>query len=200
MKTQDGCTKSIRQVFFARFSRQVLAALRSRKLMQVSPPLILLTGGLRTPRLLRSALMSGHADLLGVGRGSVLCPKFPSVARLRLKNPNLWDDVPFERDPSLKRPRLFTHRPFNYLWSVVSGIKIIGAGVNMSWYIVTMRHITQSQHNGPAFVPNLSMGGIQSILSMWIWTNNWSWMQYWMMILLTLAVVIAGGTVHYSKV
>lgn len=190
MKTVDDSTRSIRQVFFARFSHQLLATLDSRKPAQVPPPLILLTGGLRTPRLLRSALTSRHADLLGIGRGSVLCPDLPLVARVRLENPDMWDNAPFQREPSFKRPGIFLYKPFSYLWSAMSGIKLIGAGVTIAWYNVTMRHIAQAHYKGRTFVPDLRRGGVQSILSMWFWTNSWSWMECWMMILITLAVAM----------
>ncbi|KAF8888590.1 hypothetical protein BD779DRAFT_1611297 [Infundibulicybe gibba] len=61
--------KPARQALFSRFSHQAVATLELLQHSNASPPpAILLTGGLRTPNLLRTALSANHAHLLGIGR------------------------------------------------------------------------------------------------------------------------------------
>ncbi|KAF7986295.1 hypothetical protein HWV62_35240 [Athelia sp. TMB] len=77
--SQTALSKSPRQAFFAGFSSRALQVLDS--FPDGSAPRILLTGGLRTPSHLQTALTSHHADLLGVGRGSVTTPDLPDILR-----------------------------------------------------------------------------------------------------------------------
>ena len=171
MASETTPSKSPRQAFFAHFSHQVLQALESLLRTPTSPPtpLILLTGGLLTPGLLRTVLNSRHAHLLGIGRGSVLCPNLPSI--LKEKNEDLlqWDDIPFQREPDLRLPHILEYWPLNWMWSLAPKIRLIGAGVGMAWYVVTIRCISRASRSGSDLVLNHDMGGLEAVFWMWAW-------------------------------
>ena len=79
-----GSPTSRRQALFARFSRRALAELSRFTSFSASgarPPLIILTGGVNTSALFASALRDKHADLLGVGRTSILYPELPKLLK-----------------------------------------------------------------------------------------------------------------------
>ncbi|KAG6908053.1 hypothetical protein DXG01_006359 [Tephrocybe rancida] len=130
-----------RQALFSDFSKTAMDALESLSL-GASSPLILLTGGLRTPELLHIALTSRQSHLLGIGRGSVLCPNLPRLPKqqrlfgtLDLDDPR-WS-APFCPEPDLNAwPRLRSFLPT---------IPLVGAGISMAWYIVTIRRLAIRQ-------------------------------------------------------
>jgi hypothetical protein len=176
-------SKSLRQPFFARFSHQALQALESLPQTPTSPPppLILLTGGLRTPSLLRTALNSGHAHLLGIGRGSVLCPNLPSILKEKNKELQQWDNIPFQREPDLSLPHILKTWPVSCLWNLVPKIKLIGAGVGMAWYIVGIRRISRASRSGSNMMLNYNMGGLGAVFWMWAWIPvrlGWDWFNH----------------------
>jgi hypothetical protein len=135
-------------------------------------PLILLTGGLRTPRLLQKALALKHADLLGIGRGSILCPDLPSVLSQRLDDLKTWGDIPFEPEPDLQLPGILSYPIFRSIWELVPKVKLIGAGVEMAWYVVAMRHIANTTVAGrdEKTRPEYDVGGLCSVFWMWFWS------------------------------
>ncbi|KAF8974330.1 hypothetical protein BDZ97DRAFT_1751158 [Flammula alnicola] len=171
MTSENNGSKTPRQAFFSRFSHQALRALESIRDSTASPlPTILLTGGLRTTGLLRSALESRHADLLGIGRGSVLCPDLPSLVLERLKDSHRWDNQPLGREPDLRKPSILEYGLFAWIWSIVPKIKLIGAGVGLAWYVVAIGRIAMA---GPQVVtqtirPEYDRGGLTSVLWMWV--------------------------------
>lgn len=159
-------TGSKRQAFFARFSRQALKTLDSlRASATQTVPLILLTGGLRTPALLHSALEQRHADLLGIGRGSVLCPDLPVVLRSRSHN---QDDTPFAAEPDFSTPNILRQRPLSWIWSLIPKIELIGAGIGMSWFVVRMRAMSYPEFKIGSQTNNI--GGIEAVVRLWAWT------------------------------
>ncbi|CAA7265349.1 unnamed protein product [Cyclocybe aegerita] len=182
MNAENYTSKSARQAFFARFSHQALRTLSSvypspsaGATASLTPPLqrplIILTGGLRTPRLLHSALEAKHADLLGIGRSSILCPDLPSL----LREKQLSDDEPFAAPPDLRLPTTLSLPPLSWLWALVPKVKVIGAGVNMAWYVVAMRHISESRERtgGKGAVrPDYTIGGLGGLSWMWAWTPS----------------------------
>ena len=68
---------SRRQALFAHFSHRAIAELADTN--DADRPLVMLTGGLATADLMASALQNKHADLLGIGRLSVLHPRLPEM-------------------------------------------------------------------------------------------------------------------------
>lgn len=177
MTSETTPSKSPRQAYFARFSHQALQALQSLPCTPTSPPLplILLTGGLRTPRLLRTVLNSGDANLLGIGRSSVLCPNLPAV--LKNKDIQRWDDIPFQREPDLNLPHMLETWPLSWLWNLVPKIKLIGAGIGVAWYVVAIRRISRASRSEYMML-NYNMGGLGAVFWMWAWIplrlgRNW---------------------------
>ncbi|KAI0302385.1 hypothetical protein B0F90DRAFT_1925132 [Multifurca ochricompacta] len=69
-----------RQAFFTRFSRKARVAVRALK-SPSNHPFVLLTGGMRSRAAFEDAHSQGNADLIGVGRGSVLEPKLPLLLK-----------------------------------------------------------------------------------------------------------------------
>ncbi|KAG6812889.1 hypothetical protein H0H92_015624 [Tricholoma furcatifolium] len=138
MTTQKAC--SARQTLFSEFSKAAMGALESSSSGN-SPPLILLTGGLRTPELLHTALTLKHAHLLGIGRASVLCPDLPRILKQR-KSIGVSDGIP---DSCWSIP--FRSEPDLNIWANIRGYlpTIVGAGMNMAWYVVAMRRLAANR-------------------------------------------------------
>ena len=171
LKSETNRSKFPRQAYFTHFSHQALQALESLRKTSTSPPtpLILLTGGLRTPAVLRTVLTSRDAHLLGIGRGSVLCPNLPSILKQKEKDLSRWDDIPFQLEPDLSLPPVLNYWPLNWAWSLVPKIKLIGAGIGIAWYIVAIRHISHASGSGRDITPNHEVGGLGAVFWMWFW-------------------------------
>jgi hypothetical protein len=163
---------SPRQAFFAQFAKQARECLKTEFPTDANLPLILLTGGLRSPAHLQSALDVGHADLLGIGRGSILRPDIPAILQERILNAAAsgtsiaLDDEPLTHEPDgdIQLPR----------W--VPQVPLVGAGVGVAWYNVRMRRIAASQlerrgdgKSLPAPLPTFGMSGIEATVRMWVW-------------------------------
>ncbi|KIL00311.1 hypothetical protein PAXRUDRAFT_8275 [Paxillus rubicundulus Ve08.2h10] len=165
---------SPRQAFFADFAKEARDAMKLDAPADVIIPLVLLTGGLRSPAHLQTALDAGHADILGIGRGSILCPDLPSILRERIAKATAGgtsiasDGEPFAHEPDadLKVPFWFPKVP------------LIGAGVSIAWYNVRMRRIAESQmvktadgEQSPAPPPTFEMSGVEAMVRMWVWMD-----------------------------
>ncbi|KIJ36725.1 hypothetical protein M422DRAFT_260818 [Sphaerobolus stellatus SS14] len=136
---------SPREAFFAPFSRKVIQEISTI----TQKPLILLTGGLRTPLQLSGAILNNHADLLGIGRLSILCPDLP-----RQLSPASFDTLEAYRhitfpDSNLHAPRWIP--------------KLAGAGVGVAWYTVGLRSLAEGK---PL---DMRMGTLGSVFWMWAW-------------------------------
>ncbi|KAG0697587.1 hypothetical protein DFH29DRAFT_811472 [Suillus ampliporus] len=159
--------QSDRQAFFAQFSHTVMKDLHRSSAPSSSIPLVLLTGGLRSHSHLQTALVSGHADLLGIGRGAVLCPDLPKILRLQLQNSkssSAWSDRPFAHEPVavLRASK----------W--IQNVKLVGAGFGTAWYVIRMRDIAVSQIKNPRAEPPLldyNRGALVAFLRMWAWVD-----------------------------
>ncbi|OAX42634.1 FMN-linked oxidoreductase [Rhizopogon vinicolor AM-OR11-026] len=182
--TSGRSEKLDRQAFFARFSQTVMKDLRSVPFS--STPLILLTGGLRSLSHIQTALTSRHADLLGIGRGAVLCPDLPRILRLVTQNsatPNTRDQKPFAHEPeALLRASKW-----------IPSVKLIGAGVGTAWYTIRMRDISISQIKNPSVEPppvDYNRGGLTAVFKMWAWFDFCTALPRVLGILLALSVAI----------
>jgi len=150
---------SPKQVLFEQFSKQAMnALLESTRLAGQPRPLVLLTGGLRSPAHFSTALSSSHADLLGVGRGAILRPDFPDLLANRIglaqgKSTPDTDAVAVEPcliagwDGDGRRVWLLLGW-LSWCWEGVGGcvwrrvcpsMPLVGAGVDVAWYTVAMR-------------------------------------------------------------
>lgn len=187
-------TESSRQALFSRFSRAALKTLCSFAETQPQSrplPLVLLTGGLRTPEIMSTAISANHAELLGVGRASVLCPDLPS----RLKQFDLVSNTsstsdwskPFFPEPDLRIPR--------WIQRFFPSIPLVGAGVNMSWYGIIMRRLAtkpspyaEEMVNG--LQPEYGLGPGGTVLRFWIWVGD-DIFSYWYGLVPVLAIFTA---------
>ena len=150
--TEFMASASKRQVFFSQFSRRVHESLPKGP----NTPLIALTGGFRTYSAINSALASGHAGLIGIGRLSIHAPQVP----IQLEAEK-YDYVP-------PPPPDFTVSIWDRLldglgW--LTGVKtplLMGAGREMCWYIIQLKTVA-------LFTPaDYSVSGFGAILrSLW---------------------------------
>ncbi|THU99151.1 FMN-linked oxidoreductase [Dendrothele bispora CBS 962.96] len=196
-------SKSSRQAFFAQFSSRVKVALKEIEWEQSSTlddhtqsrkplPLIIVTGGLRSPAHVYTALSSDHTDLLGIGRPSLLCPGLPTVLRrLEASSESLFDNLtPFKSHPEPDLSFSFTqHWPWSRVWRFVPKIKLVGAGVGMAWYLIAARAwstFDQSdegdrlEEEEDQVVKNLyEISGIEAVIRMWIWVPEFQISVLW---------------------
>jgi hypothetical protein len=131
---------------------------------------------MRSPATFQDALSQGHADLIGIGRGSVLAPDLPLLlkelySRERTGISDLGGDTEdnMHRDFPSQQPSLsYVDTPLIRLTTSVLcslGIlplpSLVGAGAATAWYAVAMRRIA----GGRAI--NYQMGPIQASLILW---------------------------------
>ena len=204
-------TSSDRQALFSRFSQRALRELVEwqEKTPQSARPLILLTGGFCSADLMTSALNLKHADLLGVGRLSVLYPELP---KLLMQGSSLGhaDTVTIATcaDPwrlglthtstsVTRRVVRFVTSRFTRLWgSIPSSIKpqfprLVGAGTEMAWYIVSMRCL-----RGAALDEHVSLpgSGLEAVVCMWLYIAPGPWASW----TLCLTVLITALLIMYG--
>lgn len=162
---------SARQAFFTEFAHAVKHRLASSQISR--PPLILLTGGLRTLPLMSSVLTHDYADLLGIGRPSVLRPDLPRALEVATAGGLRAGEFPMMPlpEPDLASPSSrqgFLHLIIALLlclWTLLSVRlpKLVGAGSVMAWYIVMMRRIAERKD------VDYGVDGIEAVLRMWLW-------------------------------
>lgn len=162
---------SARQAFFTEFAYEVKYRLASSQISR--PPLILLTGGLRTLPLMSSVLTHDHADLLGIGRLSVLCPDLPRTLEAATAGDMKVDEFPMVPLPQPDIASPSSHRGSLHLldtllvrlWALlpVRLPKLVGAGSVMAWYMVMMRRIAERKDL------DYGVGGVEAVLRMWLW-------------------------------
>lgn len=185
-----------RQARFARFSKEAVKVLDTIPRDASSPPLplILLTGGLRTPELLNRALGMRHAQLLGIGRGSVLSPDLPSLLQEIGPTHSSWNQ-PFRPEPVLGIDASWCARWF---WKYLPSIPLVGAGVEMAYYVVTMRRLATSGSLRSSESPNTPvshMGGLSAVFWMWIWIE-WTTVLMWGALVVASLVLLVGIVVY----
>ncbi|KAF9049292.1 FMN-linked oxidoreductase [Hymenopellis radicata] len=146
---------SARQAMFARFSEKVSTLLASSSGLV---PLVMLTGGLRSPALCHSALAKGQTDLLGIGRGAILCPDTPGVYRHRMVL-RASDTAPFGEEPD-------TSGFGNWILKLLPRISLVGAGTGMAWYVVMLRRLAHTRSGTNLGRPSY---GVSAIAGMWLW-------------------------------
>lgn len=134
---------SPRQAFFESFSRIAIEAVHqdqgSTGPIKKPPPLIMLTGGLRTRAQFSQVLKRKHAHLLGLARLATLQPNLPKLLR--------------EYHEGLTNKESSIHRNSSELlwsWEVQPAPephsptwwpRLVGAGVGMAWYVVALRRL-----------------------------------------------------------
>jgi hypothetical protein len=172
MTSEVSQCKSMRQTFFTRFSRQAIKVLSSTSNSSdpSTRPLILLTGGLRTPALLSTALAAKHADLLGIGRAAVRSSDIPTILKSQPQSTD--SDAPFQPEPNLNAIRLYP--PASWLWMILMCMKLSGAGADMAWHTLVMRDVAMSpmiEGSKKSTRPklNYTLGALHCVLLMFLW-------------------------------
>ena len=122
---------SPRQALFEAFSQNAVETVLSSN--SESPPLIMLTGGLRTRAQFTRVIQEKHAHLLGLARMAVLQPNLPRLLHEKESLKSESDETTFEWE---LRPSPEPHSSF---WS----IPLLGAGIGMAWYTVAMRRFSE---------------------------------------------------------
>ncbi|QRW05471.1 NADH:flavin oxidoreductase/NADH oxidase [Ceratobasidium sp. AG-Ba] len=113
---------SPRQAFFSTFSRKARECVS-----QVDRrPLIMLTGSIRSVDTISKCLDQKHADLIGIGRPSILYPDLPQ----RLMREKIFPPVP--DTPALP------------IWIAnIIQVKLVGAGLDTAMWVRAMKRLTR---------------------------------------------------------
>lgn len=141
---------------------------------------------------LQTALASRHADLLGIGRGAILCPDLPKILRLKTQDsasPSAWDEKPFTHEPEA------VFRASKWM----ARVKLIGAGIGTAWYTIRMRDIAVSQIENSSTEPppvDYSRGGLIAVFKMWAWFGL-STVSKFRVLGIFLVLIIAIGVLFY---
>ncbi|KAI8969763.1 hypothetical protein BD414DRAFT_502565 [Trametes punicea] len=157
--------KSPRQVVFESFAQRSIEILSESSPGNKRPrPLICLTGGINTLPRMVSILANSHADLLGLGRLSILHPLLPVKLYASLQKRAAGEKDSFLMEPprqlevgglGIPPPsylswrgleRLFCHI-LTFLWSLVplQWPRIVNAGQEVSWYNIMLRRVAFGQ-------------------------------------------------------
>ncbi|KAL5522565.1 hypothetical protein ACEPAG_8582 [Sanghuangporus baumii] len=133
------------QAFFESFSRLAVTAVENEYHttdLSRKPPLIMLTGGLRTRGQFSRVLGRRHAHLLGLARHSVLRPNLPQLLY------NYHDQM--KSGKSLDKRGQYLSDEELWAWETQPSPEpsspgwwphLVGAGVGMAWYVVAMRRL-----------------------------------------------------------
>jgi hypothetical protein len=143
----------------------------------------MLTGGLHTPNLVKSALLSGQTDIVGIGRASVVCPEIPHImAEYERGQGQIDGDIPFATQPEQSVPIYLKVWPIISLWASLSKVKLVGAGLEMAWYTLVMRKyaLTELRNRDEGFTslelalekPEPTIHPLWSLLQMYIWVAD----------------------------
>lgn len=146
-----------RQAFFSRFSRRAMKALSTESLGSQPPPLIMLTGGLRSPSTFASAIADNHAHFLGVGRLGVICPDLP----VQVKAQGMKFIAPPE--PDFMESTVDRIVAFMGKFSGITTPRLIGMGRQGAWYSLQMRELSQGREI------DYGIGGMASIVMQQLW-------------------------------
>jgi len=122
---------SKRQAFFSKISRKVVERLPKGP----TTPIVALTGGFRTYTMINSAIASGHADLVGVGRLSIQAPHAPIEMAAKKHE--------FVPPP----PSDFTISFWDRVWDTIGKITrvrvplMLGANREICWYMMLLEDV-----------------------------------------------------------
>ncbi|EKM77403.1 hypothetical protein AGABI1DRAFT_93471 [Agaricus bisporus var. burnettii JB137-S8] len=172
-----------RQALFSRFSQQILKALDNAGYHSPHRPVIMLTGGLHTPNLVKSALLSGQTDIVGIGRASVVCPEIPQkMAEFEKGQGRVDGDIPFAIEPEQSVPIYLKYWPIVSIWASISKVKLVGAGLKTAWYTLVMRKYALTelyrQDGGITSLeltlekPEPTIYPLWSLLQMYVWVAD----------------------------
>ncbi|PSS37442.1 hypothetical protein PHLCEN_2v649 [Hermanssonia centrifuga] len=199
---------SRREALFSRFSKRAL-----QELLQFAElrPLVLLTGGLVTPELMSSALRHNHADLLGIGRLSVLYPELPKVLQWDGPSKNTvfsrcplasgmkpWDTGEPKSQSSLVHAERTAMNLVRAVWQLVPRSirpefpNLIGAGVEMAWFSVVMRRLAKTSGYDAYDIGE----GLGAVVRMWLYIAPPYPPTLWFAMIWGIGVILLGILFH----
>ncbi len=199
---------SRREALFSRFSKRAL-----QELLQFADlrPLVLLTGGLVTPELMSSALRHSHADLLGIGRLSVLYPELPKVLRWDgcskhtafsrcplASGMKPWDTGEPKSQSSLVHAERTAMNLVRAVWQLVPRSirpefpNLIGAGVEMAWFSVVMRRLAKTSGYDAYDIGE----GLGAVVRMWLYIAPPYPPTLWFAMIWGIGVILLGILFH----
>jgi len=114
---------------------------------------------MRSPAIFQDALAQGHADLVGIGRGSVVASDLPLLLKEFYAFQQTGapggdsDERDMGRDFLIQQPTLsIAETPLTRvavsilrLFGILPLPSLMGAGTAMAWYVVAMRSISRGQ-------------------------------------------------------
>jgi hypothetical protein len=152
-----------RQAFFTRYATHAVTVISEEAERKgLSPPLVLLTGGLRTPASMQMAIERGHAHLLGLGRPSVLCPHLPrNLAAMNVDKNGLVHEDP-NMTPLVQEPDLSVGWILKMGRSLLPLPPLVGAGAGMAWYVVQMHRLARGE------AVDHSLTAVGGVVNMWL--------------------------------
>ncbi|KAH9976208.1 hypothetical protein BGW80DRAFT_1473431 [Lactifluus volemus] len=160
---------STRQAFFSRFARKARHAIHT-VIPSSERPLVLLTGGMGSLATIEDALSQGHADLIGIGRGSVLAPKLPLLLKEAYSHRETGASNGEGGHDDTARTDFYPILSYSdtpVIRSAASTLRflgilplppLIGAGTESAWYNVMMLRIAKDHRI------DYQMGGIRAVL------------------------------------
>ncbi|KAG8881025.1 hypothetical protein FRB98_004591 [Tulasnella sp. 332] len=147
-KSEFGEKANPRQAFFSSFSRIAMEALPQTEKM----PMILLTGSLRTQTLMAHSVRARHANLIGIGRPSVLYPNYPRIIlKSGLDHASVTSDPFADRcssENSSAANRIHYEEAPTPAWSRVLNTSLVGAGIGTAWHCALMGRIATGKWDG----------------------------------------------------
>ncbi|KAG9034008.1 hypothetical protein FRB95_013983 [Tulasnella sp. JGI-2019a] len=141
-KSEFGERANPRQAFFSRFSRLAMEVLSPRT---EKTPMIVLTGSLRTQSLMAETIRAQHADLVGIGRPSVVYPNFPRI----ILSSKVTPPVEYGQSTDLSDPNhIYYAEPPSPAWLKLVNTSLIGAGIGTAWHCALMSRIATGRWDG----------------------------------------------------
>lgn len=186
-------SSSSRQAFFEDFARIAVEAVQQPFSQKQGvddghvdkthlPPLIMLTGGLRSRTQFSSVLAKKHAHLLGIARLATLQPRLPRLLLSASVSPSMSHSP--SRETSTKSTELSLGRDLNpiFAWESLPPPepkapgwwpRIVGAGVGMAWHNVAMRRLARGKPrpfgaNWVQILLEMYLGEISSVHLSWL--------------------------------
>ena len=183
---------SVRQAFFESFSRTAVSVLATTPpgLAKSKAPLVLLTGGLRCPSQIASALNNNHAHLLGFGRMSILQPDLPRLIRCRLESEQDTHSIhssTSELDSLEEFESKYYPEPQSPKWWP----RLVGSGIAVGWYTVSMSRMAKAKLEGKELKMPYGLGSAGVLAEMWFGVDG-DLVELWApWVLLSLCAVVS---------
>ena len=200
--TTEQKSSNKREALFVRFSQRARSTLLSPSPANHDKkrPLIMLTGGLTTTDLMISAVLNGHADLLGIGRLSVEVPYLPRVLQ---ESAGVIPPPPTLSPTNSDRILSLFEALVKAFWHSIPDVArpqfppLVGSGVGMAAYQVAMRSLAVTPVAG---IPErlLVVPNLRDVIRLWIYVAPGPWegrttnVVWWGMLCMAATTIVFG--------